>query len=101
MIRLGRYKTALVVSSNISSSELVAEYYNQPLIKKEEVFLRYFLSDGAGALILQAADNGSGIFIENAYIWNQWVVKNLPACLTKDQLTGRTPKRSMKKAIII
>ncbi|MDD4604488.1 MAG: hypothetical protein PHF97_11875, partial [Bacteroidales bacterium] len=30
MIRLGRYKTVLVVSSNISSSELIAEYYNQP-----------------------------------------------------------------------
>jgi len=68
MIRIGRYKTALVVSSNISSSELRAEYYNQPLIKKEEVFLRYFLSDGAGALILQASEDGSGLFVENAYM---------------------------------
>lgn len=68
MIRLGRYKTALVVSSNISSSELRAEYYNQPMIKKEEVFLRYFLSDGAGALILQATDEDSGLLVENAYM---------------------------------
>ena len=68
MIRIGRYKTALVVSSNISSSELIAEYYNQPLIKKEEVFLRYFLSDGAGALILQTSEEGSGLFVENAYM---------------------------------
>ncbi|MEZ5195766.1 MAG: hypothetical protein R2764_05035 [Bacteroidales bacterium] len=68
MIRLGRYKTALVVSSNISSSELRAEYYNQPLIKKEEVFLRYFLSDGAGAIVLQAADVDSGLMAENAYM---------------------------------
>ena len=68
MIRLGRYKTALVVSSNISSSELRAEYYNQPMITKEEVFLRYFLSDGAGAVVLQAADANSGLMVENAYM---------------------------------
>src|ERR1035438_5673677 len=37
LIRNGRYRNALVISSNISSSELVAEYYNQPLIKKEEL----------------------------------------------------------------
>ena len=68
MIRLGRYETALVVSSNMSSSELRAEYYNQPLIKKEEVFLRYFLSDGAGALILQASDDKTGLFVESVYM---------------------------------
>lgn len=66
MLRLGRYKHALVLSSGISSSELRAEYYNQPLIKKEEVFLRYFLSDGAGALVLEAnPENTEGLFIEN------------------------------------
>ncbi len=66
MLRLGRYNNALVVSSNMSSSELRAEYYNQPLIKKEEAFLRYFLSDGAGALILKADYGGKeGLYIEN------------------------------------
>ncbi len=35
MIRNGRYKSALVISSGISSSELIAEYYNQPIVKKE------------------------------------------------------------------
>ncbi len=54
MLLAGRYKTALVLSSNMSSSELRAEYYNQALLKKEEILLRYFLSDGAGALLLQA-----------------------------------------------
>jgi 3-oxoacyl-[acyl-carrier-protein] synthase-3 len=69
LIRNGRYKTALVVSAGISSSELVAEYYNQPLVKKEELFLRYFLSDGAAALILQAADTcENGLFVEYNYI---------------------------------
>jgi len=69
LVRNGRYKTALVVSSGISSSELVAEYYNQPLVKKEELFLRYFLSDGAAAIILQASDNRrNGLFVEYNYI---------------------------------
>jgi 3-oxoacyl-[acyl-carrier-protein] synthase III len=69
LIRNGRYKTALVISSGISSSELVAEYYNQPLVKKEELFLRYFLSDGASAIVLQAADTrADGLFIEYNYM---------------------------------
>ena len=69
LIRNGRYQTALVISSGISSSELVAEYYNQPLVKKEELFLRYFLSDGASAMVLQAADvKTNGMFVEYNYI---------------------------------
>lgn len=69
LIRNGRYRNALVVSSGMSSSELRAEYYNQALVKKEEVFLRYFLSDGAGALLLTAEKPGKhGLFIESAYM---------------------------------
>jgi 3-oxoacyl-[acyl-carrier-protein] synthase III len=69
LIRNGRYRTALVVSSGISSSELVAEYYNQPLVKKEELFLRYFLSDGAAAIVLQAAETRSdGLFMDYNYM---------------------------------
>jgi 3-oxoacyl-[acyl-carrier-protein] synthase III len=69
LIRNGRYRNALVISSNISSSELVAEYYNQPLIRKEELFLRYFLSDGAAALVLKAEDQKSeGLYIEQVYM---------------------------------
>lgn len=67
-IKNGRYKTALVVSSNMSSSELRAEYYNQSVVKKEELLLRYFLSDGAGALILQASDDKAGLFVENTFM---------------------------------
>lgn len=68
-IRNGRYKNALVLSSSMSSSELRAEYYNQPLVKKEELFLRYFLSDGAGAVILQADDSDKGgLYIDHVYI---------------------------------
>lgn len=68
-IRLGRAKNALVVSSNMSSSELRASYYNQEIVKKEELFLRYFLSDGAGALILSRDDSGNtGLYVCDAYI---------------------------------
>jgi 3-oxoacyl-[acyl-carrier-protein] synthase III len=69
-IKSGRYKRALVVSSGISSSELRSEYYNQPLVKKEELFLRYFLSDGAGALILEAddSDKPEGLMLESCYM---------------------------------
>ena len=69
LIRNGRYKNALVISSSISSSELVAEYYNQPLIKKEELFLRYFLSDGAAALVLKSDNRKrNGLYIEHVYM---------------------------------
>jgi 3-oxoacyl-[acyl-carrier-protein] synthase III len=69
MLKLGRYKTALVVSSSMSSSELRAEYYNQEIVQKEELFLRNFLCDGAGALILQVSDNPqNGFFLEHTYM---------------------------------
>jgi len=69
LLRNGRYKTALVISSSMSSSELVAEYYNQPLVKKEELFLRYFLSDGASALVLKISDEyRKGLFVEHTYM---------------------------------
>lgn len=68
-IKSGRYTNALVISSSMSSSELRAEYYNQAIVKKEELFLRYFLSDGAGALVLQASDKKeNGLFVEHTYM---------------------------------
>jgi len=68
-IKSGRYKNALVISSSMSSSELRAEYYNQELVKKEELFLRYFLSDGAGALVLKAENKKeNGVFVEHTYM---------------------------------
>jgi len=68
-IRNGRYKNALVISSGISSSELRSEYYNQPIVKKEELFLRYFLSDGAGAMVLKADESGDeGLYLQSVYM---------------------------------
>jgi 3-oxoacyl-[acyl-carrier-protein] synthase III len=69
LISSGRYRNALVLSSSISSSELRAEYYNQPLIGKEDVFLRWFLCDGAGALVLEGRDSREkGLFLEHTYM---------------------------------
>lgn len=69
LIRNGRYRNALVVSSGISSSELIAEYYNQPLVTREELFLRFFLSDGAAALYLEGVDHHTeGFYIIRNYI---------------------------------
>jgi 3-oxoacyl-[acyl-carrier-protein] synthase III len=69
LIRSGRYRNALVISSGISSSELRAEYYNQPLVRKEELFLRYFLGDGAGAIVLKAeGDDKAGLYLESTYM---------------------------------
>ncbi len=69
LLRNGRYRNALVLSSGMSSSELRAEYYNQPLIRKEDLFLRWFLCDGAGALVLERRDNKSnGLFLDHTYM---------------------------------
>ncbi|MBK8807635.1 MAG: 3-oxoacyl-ACP synthase III family protein [Bacteroidales bacterium] len=96
-IRLGRAKTALVVSANISSSELVAEYYNQPLVKKEELFLRYFLCDGAGALILQAQDDykSGGLFVNCAHTESVGGLKP-PAMLNKRPAYWMNPQKEFE-----
>jgi 3-oxoacyl-[acyl-carrier-protein] synthase-3 len=69
LIRSGRNQNALVVSSNIASSELRAGYYNQALVDRESLFLRWFLCDGAGAIILTADPSRSrGFEVEHTYI---------------------------------
>jgi len=51
-IALGRYKTALIMTSQLSSPFLRAEHYNQEVLTKPQILLRWFLSDGAGAIVL-------------------------------------------------
>ena len=58
-IRLGRYKNALIVTSQLSSPFLRAEHYNPKVLEKPQVLLRWFLCDGAGALVL-TSDPGDG-----------------------------------------
>ncbi len=54
LIANGRYENALVVSSQMSSTFLRAEYFNQKVITEDQAILRWFLCDGAGAVVLTA-----------------------------------------------
>lgn len=51
LVSCGRYRNALVVSSQLSSPFLRAEYFNQAVMTEEQAVLRWFLSDGAGAMV--------------------------------------------------
>lgn len=72
-LRLGRYRTALIVYPQLSSVYLRGCYYNQPQMSKTQAMLRYILADGAGALFLEARDASSpnppgeilGAFVES------------------------------------
>lgn len=69
MLKLGEYKNALVVSSNVISSCFLPEYYNQEILTKEDIFLRWYLCDGAGAFVLTATDDtDKGFYLENTYV---------------------------------
>ena len=57
LIANGRYNNALIMSAQLSSSFLRSEYYNQKIIEKTQILLRWFLCDGAGALVLSADKN--------------------------------------------
>lgn len=63
MIANGRYRNALVISSQLSSTFLRAEYFNQKKLTEEQVILRWFLSDGASALVL-SADRPKGVCLK-------------------------------------
>ncbi len=69
LIRSGQNHTALVLSSSVSSSELRAEYYNQQKLDRESLFLRWFLCDGAGAILLtDDIQRSKGFELEQSYI---------------------------------
>ena len=68
MVRNGRFKNALVITTSINSSMLRADFYNQALLKSEDVFLRWFLCDGSGAMVLEPSEaKANGLFIDNVY----------------------------------
>ena len=69
LVGSGRSRCALVVSSSMASSELRAEYYNAERMDKESLFLRWFLCDGAGAVLLTADEERSaGLVVETTAI---------------------------------
>ena len=58
MIANGRYNNALVVCGSNVVAFLRSEYFNQKVMTEEEAVLRWFLSDGAGALVLTSEKPG-------------------------------------------
>jgi 3-oxoacyl-[acyl-carrier-protein] synthase III len=68
-IRNGRFKNALVLSTSINSAALRANYFNQEILKTEDAFIRWFLCDGSGAIVLKASDTKSdGLYLEHSNI---------------------------------
>lgn len=53
-LRLGRYRSALVVYSQLSSVYLRSAYFNQAKMTKTQAALRYILADGSGAVYLES-----------------------------------------------
>jgi 3-oxoacyl-[acyl-carrier-protein] synthase III len=69
LLKTGEYKNALVVSSIVVSAAFIPEFYNQEIVTKEDIFLRWYLCDGAGAFVLSAVDEkNKGFYLENTYV---------------------------------
>lgn len=58
-LRGGRYRTALVCYSQLSSVYLRSCYFNQGKMDKVNAALRWILADGSGAVVLRASENGT------------------------------------------
>jgi 3-oxoacyl-[acyl-carrier-protein] synthase III len=58
-IRCGRYKTALVTYSQLSSLYLRSCYFRQDKMDKVHAALRWILADGSGAVLLKAGEPGA------------------------------------------
>jgi len=61
MLRLGRYKRAAVVYTQLSSVFLRREFYTPGKVGLQNLALRWIMSDGAGALILEGDADGPEI----------------------------------------
>jgi 3-oxoacyl-[acyl-carrier-protein] synthase-3 len=58
MLSTGRYRRALVAYAQLSSVFLRAEFFNPERTEVENLALRWILSDGAGALVLERDTEG-------------------------------------------
>jgi 3-oxoacyl-[acyl-carrier-protein] synthase III len=69
LIKTGYANKALVISSNMISPGMMPEYYNQQKLNRETVFMRWFLCDGAAAMIVSADDaKKPGLVVEGNYL---------------------------------
>jgi 3-oxoacyl-[acyl-carrier-protein] synthase-3 len=66
MLRTGRHRRAAVVYTQLSSAFLRGEFFNPASVRLENLALRWMLSDGAGAMILDRA--AEGLSLMEAYV---------------------------------
>jgi 3-oxoacyl-[acyl-carrier-protein] synthase-3 len=66
MIRAGRHRRAIVAYAQLSSTFLRGEYFNPAHLGFENLALRWIMSDGAGAMILDRET--SGLALAEAYV---------------------------------
>lgn len=66
MLRVGRYRRAIVAYGQLSSVFLRAEYYTPGKVGLENLALRWIMSDGAGALVLERG--GEGIELVDVHV---------------------------------
>ncbi len=80
-LRLGRYRTAVVCYSQLSSVYLRSCYFNQEKMDKTNAALRWILADGAGAVVLRARQgDASGHQVLETFV--ESVGANRPAGMT-------------------
>jgi 3-oxoacyl-[acyl-carrier-protein] synthase-3 len=58
-LRVGRHRRAAVAYAQLSSAFLRSEYFNPEHVGLENLALRWIMSDGAGAVVLDASDEES------------------------------------------
>ncbi len=66
MLRVGRHRRAAVVYTQLSSVFLRGEFFNPDAVRLENLALRWMLSDGAGAMILDRT--AGGLSMLDAYV---------------------------------
>lgn len=102
MLASGEYKNALIISSSVASSCFIPEFYNQALITKEDIFLRWYLCDGAGAMIFfPRQKTKKKVFIWKIPTLNPREAKSSQPWETAIPITGRIPGKIMRTAAII
>jgi 3-oxoacyl-[acyl-carrier-protein] synthase-3 len=82
--------------------ERLKELESNPIIAFEKEFLRWMLSDGAGACLLQAEPNKTGLSLKIEWIEQRSYANELPVCMyagaTKDEAGKLTAWNDMEPA---
>jgi 3-oxoacyl-[acyl-carrier-protein] synthase-3 len=112
-IMAGNHENAVCTGSEKMSSWMLANKFQDevdrlkeleanPIIAFEKEFLRWMLSDGAGACLLQAEPNKTGISLKIEWIEQRSYANELPVCMyagaTKDESGQLTAWNDMEPA---